>query len=419
MAKRLRDNFIALIFLQGGQYAASLITLPILATALGPSGYGRIGFSIAIISCFCIFADWGFGLSATKQIAIHRSNKRAVSKIFWSVLFSRIILGIVGAAALWLLTITFKSLGDIKGLLFWGYLTVFSVVFSPAFYYQAVENLEFINFLNLVGRFLAIPFIYLLVHTERDAGLAIGIPSTALLISSCTSLIVLLYSGAITWIAPSSSSIGKSIKSSYSLFLTSVSIGIYSNSVIIVLGFVANALTVGYFAFALNLVRATQGILLYPLSMVLFPRISHLFYHSRQNAIAMLKKVFVFQVLLSLFVLTAMFILAPFLIGRFIGEAYQPSIIIFQILSPLFLLGGLSNLLGGQVMIVLGHHSNYTNIVLASCAIIVLLVGTLGFYFGLTGAAIAMLLSEFLLVCGIWIYLYRFECDLFRCCKIQ
>ena len=418
MAKRLRNNFIALIFLQGGQYAASIITLPILATGLGPSGYGQIGFAIAITTCFCIFADWGFGLSATKQIAIHRSNKRAVSKIFWSVFFSRIILGIVGAVVLWLLTMTIKSLEDIKGLLFCGYLTVLSVVFSPAFYYQAIEKLEFVNFINLVSRFLAIPFIYLLVHTESDAALAIGIPSTALLISSCTSLIILLYSGAISWIAPTSSSIGRSIKNSYSLFLTTASIGIYSNSVIIVLGFVANALSVGYFAFALNLVRATQGILLSPLSMVLFPRISHLFYHSRQSAIAMLRKVFIFQVLLSLFVLTAMFILAPFVIGRFIGEAYQPSIIIFQILSPLFLLGGLSNFLGGQVMIVLGHHSIYTNIVLASSAIVVSLVGTLGFYFGLTGASIAMLLTELLLVCGIGIYLYRFEYDLFGYCKI-
>ncbi|MBZ1532444.1 oligosaccharide flippase family protein, partial [Leuconostoc mesenteroides] len=93
--KKLRTNFLYNSIFQILTLIVPLITTPYVARVLGASNLGIFAYTNANINYFTILASLGFNLYAQNEIAKVRDNQIALSRVFSSVLFTRIICSMI------------------------------------------------------------------------------------------------------------------------------------------------------------------------------------------------------------------------------------------------------------------------------------------------------------------------------------
>ena len=79
---KIIDNFTSLSVLQAANYLFPLIVLPYVVRILGPEKYGLVQFAAALNIYFLIICDYGFNLSGTRAVSVHRAEKETLSQIF-------------------------------------------------------------------------------------------------------------------------------------------------------------------------------------------------------------------------------------------------------------------------------------------------------------------------------------------------
>jgi len=106
--RTLLENFLSLSVLQGANYILPLITLPYLVRVLGPN-LGSLPLPRLLSKYFNILTDYGFNLSATREISIHREDKAKVLEIFSSVMVIKFGLLLVSLVILTMVVFSFKK----------------------------------------------------------------------------------------------------------------------------------------------------------------------------------------------------------------------------------------------------------------------------------------------------------------------
>ena len=134
--KRLLSNFFSLSVLQAFTYILPLLTLPYLVRNLGIDKFGLVMFSQAFIMFFSILVDYGFNLSATREISIHRDNKEKITEIFSTVIMIKVILIIVSFLILSILVFSFEIFLNNYKLYFFTFLMVIGQALFPVWYFQ-------------------------------------------------------------------------------------------------------------------------------------------------------------------------------------------------------------------------------------------------------------------------------------------
>src|SRR5208283_1780 len=89
---RVLRNVTSLSGLQVVTYFFPIIILPYLFRVIGPEKFGLIAFAQAFVQYFMILTDYGFNVSATKEIALCPENKTKICQIISAVMTIKAIL---------------------------------------------------------------------------------------------------------------------------------------------------------------------------------------------------------------------------------------------------------------------------------------------------------------------------------------
>lgn len=413
MDKQLIKNIVSLFGVQGMNYLIPLITLPYLVKTLGPESYGVLGFSLSLVQYFCLLTDYGFNLSATREIAIYRDNKPKTSEIFWSVTACKLILMLIGALILYVLFKVSDYIALQQKVILAAYgLTLGNVLF-PVWLFQGKEKMALSSIANICARFFSVPLTFMFVTSPNDAWIAALINSATAIVGGILSICFLYKERYVSIRRISLYHVFEQIKSGWHVFLSTAAVSLYSTSITVILGFVCGSTVVGYFVAADKLRQAAQGLLV-PISQAIYPKLSAVMTNDPANGFRMLRKILRYYSLSGLLLSIILMFSAKFIVELVYGQSFSHSVSVLLWLGLCPFLVAVSNILGIQTLLVLGYHKQFSRILMISGLINMLVLFPLTYSLSENGAAIAILLTELVVVIFMVICVIKNKIPLFK-----
>jgi len=392
--KRLTENFLSLSVLQALNYLLPLITLPYLVRVLGPEKYGLISFAQAFIGYFVILTDYGFNLSATREISINRENEEKVSEIFSSVMIIKFLLGILSFFILGLILLFIPKFKNDWIIYLFTFGTVLGNILFPVWFFQGMENMKWITILNVIARGIFTVLIFVFVHKESDYLNVAIINSLGSIIAGIISLIIVFKNFKVKFIFPKLESIKHQLKEGWHIFIAQVAISGYTYSRTFAVGLFTNNTITGYYAIAEKLMNVIQTFPLGSITQSLYPRISKIYTENKQKAINLMKRFQKFTILVYLIWLPIIYFLSPLLIKIIAGEPYPEVILAFRLLLlAIFFIN--ANAFRVNFLLISGRDNIYSRIHIIMGTIGLFLTFLMTYFFSFVGTATSIIIISF------------------------
>ena len=331
--KKLLSNFIYLVILRGFNYIFPLIILSYLVKVLSTENFGLIVFAQTFIQYFIIFTDYGFNFSAVKEISIYRNDLKNLSEIFSSIIIIKIIFLFFSVIILTLIVFVFSKFREYWFIYYLTFGTVIGHLLFPIWFFQGIEEMKYITYLNGLSKFILMIVIFIVIHKSSDYIYVPIINSVISIINGIIAMKIIFNNYKIKFRLVKIDLLIVQIKKGWSVFIGNLFNSIINSSVPLLLGIFGNNSVVGYFSVVDKLIKAISGIV-YPVAQTIFPYISYKYAHEK-NFLENIKKHFIFSIYVCIVfvILTLIFYLfAGNIIIIFFGKNYFPSILLFKIM---------------------------------------------------------------------------------------
>ena len=155
-------------FLQGAHIVIGILLYPYLIRVLEKDAYGTYVFIYSNIQFFVSFIGFGFGCPALKSIALHQEDVEEKNRTLHAVFTAKVCLFALSSVVLGALLLCVPFMRE-HALL---YITVYAVtlheVVFPSWYFQGMQRMKFVTYLQLVIRLSTIPLILLFIKSPDD-----------------------------------------------------------------------------------------------------------------------------------------------------------------------------------------------------------------------------------------------------------
>jgi PST family polysaccharide transporter len=398
---KLLGNIFWLFSLQGLNYLIPLAVLPFLVRVLGIERYGLLAFAQSLAQYFVIFTDYGFNLSATKQIARARLDRERVSSLFWCVIILKLALMFVSAIVLAILLVAVPRFHSEISLYAVAFMAVIGTVLFPTWLFQGMEQMKYISVVSGSAKLLSAVALFIFVRDSSDYVLALAILSGGMLFSGVIGLVVAITKFGIIVRMPTKAEIADTLRDGWHLFVSTAATTFYTNSNVFLVGMFAGNVQAGYFSAAEKIVRGMQG-LLGPITQAIYPHVNSLAGSSRELALAFLRKSFIWIGVFSFIPSFLLFLFAQPVSRLILGSTAVDVTVTFRWMAMLPFVIAISNVLGIQTMIPFGFERQLSRIYLfAGLGSLVLSISLIRHY-GALGAAISVLTVELVIVFCMW-----------------
>lgn len=398
--KTVFANFGYLSLLQVAGYVFPLISMPYLARVIGAEGFGKIAFASAIVVWIQTISDWGFNLTATRDVAQNRNNKELVSRIFSNVLWARSVLTLLSGIILLLVVLLVPYLRENADIIFVTFLLVPGYILFPEWFFQAIEKMKYTTFFNLFLKLVFTVAVFVFIHKREDYLMQPLLTTIGYLLCGIGALYLIFKKWGYSLYKPQWGEIFKTIRNSTDVFINNLMPNLYNSFSVMLLGFfggsTANGIYDGGNRFP-SIFYQFQSVL----SRAFYPFLSrrpdkHSFY-AKLNIVSAL----VGSVILVL--------ISPLIIKIMLGDEFEKSVVVMQILSFSVVFLAMGYTYGTNFLIINHKEKPLRNLTFISSIVGMCVSVPLVYYFSYIGAAVTVLLCRGLLGVGSYVLAKRIK----------
>lgn len=351
------------------------------------------------MSYFIIITNYGFDLTATRAISINKQNKEAVAKIYSSVFIIKFILLLICFFIMLLVVLSFQKFRVDFVVYIVAFLMVIGNVLFPVWFFQGIENMKYITFINIISRSLIALSIFVFVKDHNDYLLALFINTFSYLLPGIIGFVIVRYKYHMVMRIPKKQDLIDLLKEGWHIFVSSFLGNIIASSSIFILGLTSSKEIVGIYSAIEKIIRAVIGFFM-PITQALFPYVSSKFAESYSVGLNVVKKAGKYILLMALTVLIIVLLFSK----EILGIIYPNDIVeynnILKLLGFWFFVSILNNIIGYQYLVASGQEKTYSKAFVIAAVVTIALYVLLSGPFSAYGIVSAMLIGESVLTVG-------------------
>lgn len=389
-------NGIWMYIMQFFNTVIPLISLPYITRILGASQYGVFSIALNILGYFQVIVEYGFGMSATRKIALSNKGKEEINKTFTTVLIVRFILLLFCCTIMAVYLIVSKENITVCLCL----LTLMSGLIGNCiqlnWLFQGMQQMQFISIASIISRTISVILTFLLVKDPNDIYIYCILYSAAPISNGIMAIIMARRKYALKFVKINCRDLVSEIKSGWYVFTTQLSSKVFGAVGVTFLGFLASEAEVGIYS-AISKIPNIIILAWTPISQVIYPISSQKLKDSYCDGRKTIKK---FHQIIVLFIVACAMLLSVFssLLVQFVfGSEYAKFSYWLIPLLGWVVVAINNNFWGIQTLLGSGHDREYGKCFHVGVFCTVLFNFGLIYIWGGSGAAWAPLLSEIVL----------------------
>ncbi|MBN2955072.1 flippase [Blautia massiliensis (ex Durand et al. 2017)] len=388
----LRKNAFLNIVYKLSSILFPLITYPYVSRILLADNLGRVSFFTSLTNYMLMIGSLGISTYGIRIVAKTRNNKRELSVVVKELLIINLVVTFIASLFLIASIIFVEKFQKNLLLMFISLCQILIAPLGMEWLYGGLEQYEYIAKRSITMKIISLIFIFLFVHEKEDYIIYAAILMLGYIGNYICNFVYskkfIDYSIKQKW------KLKRHLKAVLILFASILAINIYTNVDTLMLGFIKGDRAVGLYDVAckgklvlLSLINA--------ISTVLFPRLS---YYLAEKDIVSYNKVLKksISVIMGIAIpLSIFFVIEAKDVVIFLGgNAYEDATLCMQILMPILIISGFSNITGNQILLPHGKDISYMRAVMTGAIVDIILNLFFMPRYSLYGAAFATLMAE-------------------------
>jgi len=270
--KRVIFNALYLLALQGSNYILPLIILPYLLRVIGIELYGVIAFATVVINYFNVLVDYGFNLSATKDLSLLYADKKwdKINELFSAVMLIKFGMTVLAGIVLLILMEVFTDVFYDKKIYLYSFGIVLGQSLFPIWFFQGIEKMKFITYFNIFSKVVFVLGVFCFVKEKNDYYIVQLLNSVSGVVSGLLSVYFVFHFFGVRVRIITLRVVKKYLIDGWYVFVSRLYGMLYSNTNVFLLGVFAGTASVGYYNIIEKIVLAFAGIF-EPVNQAVYP----------------------------------------------------------------------------------------------------------------------------------------------------
>lgn len=234
--KKILENYFFMTLLLTLNMCFHVLIYPYLIRCLGVEEYGLYAYALSLVTIFITWINFGFDMPAAKQVAQHVSDKDVLSHLLSTILFSKTILWIIGTIVFLAIVLSVPMMTARWDIFVIIYLQTIMWALFPQWYYQGLQRMKIVTYIQLGFRLLSLPLIFILVKTPQDLKIFAIITSVTSLLGAITAIGLIRWQDGIILHRASREDIYLAIREAMPFFATNATGIIKEQGVVLLIG---------------------------------------------------------------------------------------------------------------------------------------------------------------------------------------